>query len=44
MEIAKKDGAVEKAIAIATEMKKEGLSVSQITRITGLSQEQVEKL
>lgn len=34
----------ERDIEIAKEMKKEGLSVDQIARITGLAKEQIEKL
>jgi predicted transposase/invertase (TIGR01784 family) len=37
-------GKLEEAIAIAREMKKDGLPVSQITKFTKLSAEEIEKL
>jgi predicted transposase/invertase (TIGR01784 family) len=37
-------GAYLKAIAIAREMKKEGFTVAQVVRFTGLSQEEIEEL
>ena len=44
LETAKKEGRQEERIELAKEMKKEGLSIEQIARITGLSKEQLEKL
>jgi len=43
-EEAKREGATEREMEIAKEMKKEGLSVERIARITGLTKEQIEKL
>jgi predicted transposase/invertase (TIGR01784 family) len=44
LETAKKEGRQEERMEIAREMKKEGLSIEQVARITGLSIEQIEKL
>jgi predicted transposase/invertase (TIGR01784 family) len=44
IETAKREGASEREIELAKGMKKEGLSVDLIVRITGLSKEQIEKL
>ncbi len=44
LETAKHEGRRERNIELAKEMKKEGLSVEQITRITGLSQEYINAL
>jgi hypothetical protein len=37
-------GEMKKAIAIAMEMKKDGISIHQIAKFTGLSVEEIEKL
>jgi predicted transposase/invertase (TIGR01784 family) len=44
IETAKNEGRHEERIGLAREMKKEGLAVDQIARITGLTKEQIEKL
>jgi len=44
IEYAKEEGAHEKAIYIALEMKKENFPFEQIAKFTGLSIEEVEKL
>jgi predicted transposase/invertase (TIGR01784 family) len=44
IETAKREGASEKEIEIARKMKKEGLTADQIARITGLTEQQIEKL
>jgi predicted transposase/invertase (TIGR01784 family) len=44
VETAKEEGREERDVEIAREMKKEGLAVSQIARLTSLSEEHIEKL
>jgi predicted transposase/invertase (TIGR01784 family) len=44
LETAKREGKKEGMIEVAREMKKEGDTVEKISRITGLTKEEIEKL
>jgi predicted transposase/invertase (TIGR01784 family) len=44
LETAKKEGAREREIQIAKELKKNGISIDVIEKSTGLTKEQIEKL